>query len=231
MAKHFRSLLATVGALLMIAGLGIVLAVGALYAYGEFERLRVERELPNNDAGAAVETAPISSETPATSLEGSMPGDQSNQPTQAPPTPRPVLPASRITIPKIGVDSIVQEARIENGEWQVPKFVVGHLQGTADPGENGNVVLSGHLESISSGNVFARLGELRPGDAIALYAGDDEFRYQVVEIKQVKNDDLSVVEPTPSPTLTLITCAGTFDVLTRNYSHRLIVVARPSEPD
>jgi sortase (surface protein transpeptidase) len=33
--------------------------------------------------------------------------------------------------------------------------------------------------------------------------------------------------PTPEETLTLITCGGTFDPLTREFSDRLIVTAKP----
>jgi LPXTG-site transpeptidase (sortase) family protein len=145
-------------------------------------------------------------------------------------TSAPALPASRIVIRRIGVDSVIRESKIANGEWQVPKFVVGHLEGTSNPGENGNLVLSGHLESISSGNVFARLNEIRQGDEITLFTTrDKEFKYQVVEIKTVANNDISVVQATPEPMITLITCAGNFNLLTRDYSHRLIVIAKPSQ--
>ena len=186
----------------MIIGFGIILTAGALYAYGQYERLVTDRE-PADRVIAAGE--------------------------EAPQRVRPSFPATRVVIAKINVDSPVKEAKIENGEWQVPKFVAGHLENTANPGDNGNVVLAGHIESISSGNVFARLDELRTGDEITLFAGDEAFQYRVTEIKVVRNDDLSVVEPTMDPTLTLITCTGTFDVLTRDYDHRLIVIAKPSE--
>jgi sortase (surface protein transpeptidase) len=39
----------------------------------------------------------------------------------------------------------------------------------------------------------------------------------------VTNDDLSVVAPTASEELTLITCTGRFNPFTRDYSHRWVV--------
>jgi sortase A len=143
-------------------------------------------------------------------------------------TPVPAARASRVVVAKIDVDSPVSEAKIEDNEWQVPKFVVGHLEGTANPGENGKVVLTGHIESLTSGNVFARLGELEIGDEILLFAGDQQFTYRISDIRVVSNTDLSVVAPTSSPTVALITCTGTFDYLTRDYTQRLIVIATRS---
>jgi sortase (surface protein transpeptidase) len=35
------------------------------------------------------------------------------------------------------------------------------------------------------------------------------------------------MDPTPDETLTLITCGGTFDPISREFSDRLIVVAKP----
>jgi hypothetical protein len=35
------------------------------------------------------------------------------------------------------------------------------------------------------------------------------------------------MQPTPAPTLTLITCGGTFDPSKREFSDRLIVIAKP----
>ena len=89
------------------------------------------------------------------------------------------------------------------------------------------MALSGHVESLASGDVFARLKDLAVDDVVMLFAGDDAIPYSVREVKVVRNDDLSVVAPTPELVLTLITCAGTWDPIARDYSERLIVVARP----
>ncbi|MEK7874546.1 MAG: hypothetical protein AAB502_11910, partial [Chloroflexota bacterium] len=58
-------------------------------------------------------------------------------------------PAVRIQIPAIAVDSkVVQVGTVwKDGvlEWEIAKWAVGHHQGTANPGELGNIVMSGHI--------------------------------------------------------------------------------------
>lgn len=239
--------------LLILLGIVLLVTAAGIYAYSNYEQAVVLSQLRATvgiDPSSTVENPP---ELPL-SPEGSASPDESLLSTQtdgiatfepelnsntalaevsptpylapsATPTPQPV-PPRRIRIPKIGVDSAVVEATIQNGEWQVPKFVAGHLEGTANLGTGqGNVVLTGHVQSIASGNVFARIGELRAGDDVFLYGNSTVFPYRVTRSFTVKNKDLSVVEPTESPTLTLITCTGTWDPLARDYTERLVVVA------
>jgi LPXTG-site transpeptidase (sortase) family protein len=152
--------------------------------------------------------------------------------TPAPPTPVPTpvqVVIRRITARSIGLDAEVVESKIENGEWQVPKFVAGHLEGTALPGGGSNVVLSGHVQSISSGNVFANIDKLKIGDEVRLRTTAGDVAYQIAGKNLVKNDDLSVVRPTAGEELTLITCAGTYNLLTQDYSERWVVWGRRVE--
>lgn len=146
-------------------------------------------------------------------------GDANQKPPKLP-------PANRIVIPRIELDSSVIEVstKVERGElvWQTASNAVGHHQGTADPGEVGNVVLSGHIRSLREGMVFNRLPELAPGDTIYLYSELGKFRYKVVETRVVLPTAIWVMDPTPDLTLTLITCVPDWV-----YSHRLIVTAKP----
>ena len=145
-------------------------------------------------------------------------------PAPAPPTPTPApVVIRRIFARAIRLDAEVIESKIERGEWQVPKFVAGHLQGTALPGSGGNIVLSGHVQSISSGNVFANIDKLKIGDEVTLRTTAGEVVYRIAGKNIVKSDDLSVVQPTSGEELTLITCTGTFNILTQDYSHRWVV--------
>ncbi len=242
----------SLGNLLIGLGVALFLTVGVLYAYGAYERYRFEQALPTTvaelsqaeeppmltptaepsatataertvvGAAAAAFSTPSATATP----EASPTPSSTATPTPTPP-PR---PPKHVVIPRIEVDTTVVPAKIENGEWKVPKFVAGHLEGTANPGAGSNVVLSGHVESISSGNVFARLRELRPGDVITLSTSEREFAYVVTESRVVKNNDLSVVAPTSEETLSLITCTGTWLPLQRDYDRRLVVIAKPAPP-
>lgn len=148
-------------------------------------------------------------------------------PTPVPvPTPIPIYPVERIVAPSIHLDAKVVESPIVNGEWEVPKFAAGHLQGTDQPLQGGNVVLAGHIESLSSGDVFANVDRLRPGATIRLYTKASVVPYVVERVETVANNDMQVVAPTSSEILTLITCSGTWLPLQRDYNQRTVVIAK-----
>ncbi len=234
-----RSALLFLSNLLLGVGVLLLLLVGGLYAYNYYEEQRArtdpwlqqlqavwQQQTPPAAAPAlatatATEVAPVE----PTAAGGASPSPSSN-PAAATPTPRVYPQAVGIRIPSIGVDSRVVEVGIKNGEYEVPKFYVGHYQDTARPGERGNGVYSGHVESAQSGNVFANLARLEVGQDIFLYTEEGIWQYRVSETKTVRNDDLSVMAPTADYRITLITCAGTFNVIERQYSHRLIIVAQ-----
>jgi len=139
------------------------------------------------------------------------------------------LPITELSIPSIGLASKVVPAGLINraGQvtWEVPPFVVGHAEGTAGAGAPGNAVLMGHITSRNLGNVFINLDKVQVGDMLAVFSGDRQFNYRVVEVKAVPRTDVSVVGPTDKPTVTLITCTGTWLPLISDYSHRLVVRA------
>jgi LPXTG-site transpeptidase (sortase) family protein len=129
-------------------------------------------------------------------------------------------------IPRIGVDSSIMEMEIQGATYQVPSFDVGHHADSAKPGEVGNQIYNGHLETIDAGRVFARLHELAAGDAVYVYTATHRFDWVVQDLRKVPNSARDFLEPTSDPRMTLYTCAGTFDLRTRDYTHRLVVVGR-----
>ena len=157
-----------------------------------------------------------------------------SEPTSIPPVaspiPSPPSTPSRIgsaikhiTATTIGLNSAVVDSKIVNGEWQVPKFTAGYLQGTGLPGEGRNIVLSGHVQSLTSGNVFSRISSLNIGDDVTLRTADGDVVYRISGKSIVTPDDLSVLQSSGREELTLITCTGSFNFFTRDYSHRWIV--------
>jgi LPXTG-site transpeptidase (sortase) family protein len=144
-----------------------------------------------------------------------------------PNSPFPERPATRLVIPAMELDIPIILSPIVNQTWQVDHLgqdFVGHLEGTASPGDQSNVVLAGHVTIAQ--NVygpFAGLGELEPGDPIVLYTGDQSYTY-VVEYRQlVDRTDVQVAYPTNTAQVTLITCTNWSDELGA-YEQRLIVV-------
>jgi LPXTG-site transpeptidase (sortase) family protein len=134
-------------------------------------------------------------------------------------------PATWITIPKIGVAADVTQVGVEDGLYTVPLWAVGHHEDSANPGDPGNAVLNGHLETISAGHVFARLKDLGVGDAIYTYTDSQRLTWKVTQTLTAANTDRDFLAPTEDRRLTLYTCTGTFNPATRDFDKRLVVVA------
>ncbi len=129
------------------------------------------------------------------------------------PTPGPRAP-TRLVIPSIHVDVPV----VAGDDWEQLKKGAGHHIGSANPGERGNCFISGHNDVY--GEIFRHLQEVKVGDEIIVYAGDQPYRYRIRATRIVEPDDVSVMYPTSSPVLTLLTC---YPYMID--SHRLIVIA------
>ena len=78
---------------------------------------------------------------------------------------------------------------------------VGRIQGTARPGELGNLGIAGHRDGW-----FRALKQVTPGDEIFLRTLDGRYRYQVEEIEIVQPSETQVLAPTSDARLTLVTC-------------------------
>lgn len=207
--------------------IGVLILVGTLgfFAYGQYE----QTSLASQADALTRRTAQVS----ATATRAANP-TATDVPTQARatnPIPTRVTTSAnspsilRITAGAIGLDARVAESPIVDGQWVIPKFEAGHLQGTAQPGSGGNVVLAGHVQSITSGDVFANVDQLKSGDMIQVYTQSGTVTYVVRKVAEVSNDDVSVLRNGSHETLTLITCSGTWLPLQHDYSERTVVVA------
>src|SRR5712691_8642440 len=136
------------------------------------------------------------------------------------------LPARRVIIPTIGLDSKIIQLGTKldrRGQlaWETAPFAVGQHKGLAGPGQNGNMVLSGHVSSPSEGAVFHHLPDVKVGEGVIVGTEERQYLYRVVDVRTVTPDQVAVLDQTPDPTATLITC-----VPDGIYSHRLVVTAR-----
>lgn len=227
--NRLRAVCSFVGTVLMVVGLSGLLLLAAGPIYGAV-------------AGLLAPPTPVRQAAPPPGAGfGRMPTADFLDPTLAPPRPAALgaaaqvqavpenLPITELSVPSIGLVTKVVPAGLINraGQvtWEVPPFVVGHAEGTAGAGAPGNAVLMGHITSRNLGNVFINLDKVQVGDMLAVFSGDRQFNYRVVEVKAVPRTDVSVVAPTERPTVTLITCTGTWLPLISDYSHRLVVRA------
>jgi sortase A len=153
------------------------------------------------------------------------------EPTETPaiaePTEEPAdrPPPTRLVIPAMELDAPIVSVPIVGDTWDVSSLTheIGHLAGTANPGEASNMVLSAHVTLRKGAGPFQRLEWLGEGATAVVYAGEEAYTYRVVEKKYVAPDDVSVAYPTSSPVLTLLTCTK-WDAESRRYSGRLAVI-------
>ncbi|MBG9586502.1 class D sortase [Cytobacillus firmus] len=79
---------------------------------------------------------------------------------------------------------------------------VGHYSTTVLPGQNDQILLSGHRDT-----VFRRLGELKIGDILQVNMPYGEYKYEITETEIVDADDTTVINSTaPHEILTVSTC-------------------------
>jgi sortase A len=102
-----------------------------------------------------------------------------------------------ILIPRLGVEGNI----LEGADDDILRVAVGHIPGTALPGTAGNTALAAHRYGY-----FKGLRGVRKGDRITVRTPAGTYHYAVDHIDVVEVTDISVLAPTPTPTLTLVTC-------------------------
>lgn len=114
---------------------------------------------------------------------------------KAPPATGSVI--GRIEIPRLGVSTIIRAG----SDARTLSLAVGHIPGTALPGEIGNIGLAGHRDTF-----FRRLRDIRDDDEIRIVTAEGTVSFRVSDTKIVRPRDTWVLNPTNAPTLTLVTC-------------------------
>ncbi len=107
-----------------------------------------------------------------------------------------------IRIPALAVQSAV----VTGDDWNALQRGVGHHIGSANPGELGNLVLSGHNDVY--GQIFRDLEKLKPGDKIYISTQSREYTYVVRSTEIVLPTEVRVLANTQRTVaqVTLITC-------------------------
>lgn len=103
----------------------------------------------------------------------------------------------RIEVPRLGLSAMVVEG---TGATSLRR-AVGHIRGTAFPGQQGNVGISGHRDTF-----FRPLRNIRRNDMIRLTTLGGEFQYRVVSTRIVPPSDVTVLDASGEEILTLVTC-------------------------
>jgi len=108
--------------------------------------------------------------------------------------------AIRIQVPVINIDAPI----VQGDGFEQLKKGVGQNIGSADPGQNGNMILSAHNDVY--GEIFRYLDRLAPGDQVILYTQQRQYVYVVDRTAIVEPTAVEVMASTGNPTVTLISC-------------------------
>jgi sortase A len=100
-------------------------------------------------------------------------------------------------IPRLGLSMVVAEGI----DGRTLRRAIGHIPGTALPGQLGNVGIAGHRDTF-----FRPLEDIHVDDIIEITTPWGEYRYRVVSSRVVSPDDVAVLDPTSNEVLTLVTC-------------------------
>ncbi|MEY9964812.1 hypothetical protein ABIA33_002854 [Streptacidiphilus sp. MAP12-16] len=151
-------------------------------------------------------------------------------------TPAPMPPSApvRIAIARLGLDApLIPVGRAQDGTVATPPFALPHTAGwytgAVTPGQSGTAVIVGHVDTRTGPAVFYPLSLARPGDQVAVRRADHstaDFTIDTVRvIPRDDFDDTTIYAATGRPELRLITCGGTFDRTTQEYSSNVVVFA------
>jgi sortase (surface protein transpeptidase) len=184
---------------------------------------------------AALTPATPPASTPALVLVPSLalPPTETPAPTAVPLEASPYAP-NRLIIPALGINSAWSGLGfLADGltmDSPAGPMDLGWYTFTGAPGGPSNAVFAGHVDWYTGAHaLFAGLSSLGVGDEVQVSRADGKLVvYHVVSstwYNFLKTDASSIIAPSSQPTVTLITCGGTFDQATHEYDMRLVVRA------
>jgi sortase A len=103
----------------------------------------------------------------------------------------------RIEIPRLGMTVAI----LEGTKSPTLRLGVGHIGGTALPGDPGNIGIAGHRDSY-----FRSLKDIRASDEIRIQTATGLSRYEVDWVRIVAPNDIGVLAPSAESAITLVTC-------------------------
>ena len=103
----------------------------------------------------------------------------------------------RIEIPRLGMSVAI----LEGTTSRTLRLGAGHIEGTALPGEPGNIGIAGHRDTY-----FRELKDIHASDEIRIQTATGLTRYEVDWIQITAPSDTAILAPSTKPAITLVTC-------------------------
>jgi len=198
-SKKLIWLLRALGIVLILAGVGVVLAPKIQNMFSIKDQESALADWKVNEKQYEEQLEEIKKEEKIELKEGKPPAD---------------FPL-RMLIPAINLDTMV----FDGTDKETLKKGPGHIIGTSYPGSIGTVAISGHRTTY--GAPFFNIDKLKAGDEITLESFDTIYRYVITELMIVEPTDVWVLNPTPYPSLVLTTCNPKYSA-----KERLIIFAK-----
>src|SRR5687767_11942681 len=158
----------------------LVIAIISLGYYGYVSlEARLYQDFENRELDAILASAPA----PTASAQSWAVASSASR---TPPKARPASGSAigRIEIPRLGVSTIIRAGT----DARTLSLAVGHIPGTALPGEIGNIGLAGHRDTF-----FRRLRDIREDDEILLVTPEGTFSFRVQRTTVVQPRDTWVL--------------------------------------
>lgn len=142
-----------------------------------------------------------------------------------------------LSIPRLGIYGRVTVVGKENGAVGSPADyrMMAWYDRSSLPGMSGASLIDGHGGDYYGNEIFNELVDAQVGDEIFIEMGDEKTRYvyKIVEVlwkkagTEANNYMTTALRPVTSgePTLTLITCAGSWSKAIGTFTHRIFVRA------
>jgi sortase A len=136
---------------------------------------------------------------PLTVTQTVLPGDRGDVKASIAQVPAPAAGArlGQLDAPSVQLSTVV----LEGSDDATLSHGSGHIEDTPFPGQPGNVGIAGHRDT-----TFRALRRIHVGDALEFKTADRLYRYRISKTWIVGPDDVYVLDPTPKPALTLVTC-------------------------
>ncbi|MBM7095182.1 class F sortase [Bacillus sp. H-16] len=231
---------------IFILSLGLAILAGFTFVYGSNEGMtETEWKADPEFEGDPIQkdtSVPEEEEPGAIDLNDEfvrLGGEEDDQ-ADTKPEPAPeygIVPLS-LSIPAIEVEADIEPVGVlDNGQMGVPADAEGvaWFEPGTMPGNTGNAVLAGHVDSRTGPAVFWDLNKLEPGDELHVTGEDGEpLTFEVQVTVSYGRNDAPIEEifgPTDKKRLNLITCSGTFDRAEGTHDQRLVVYTELIEPE
>lgn len=194
----------------------VCLVVAGFLAYDTWKTNQQIQQVYNNE--------PVASATPMEEAP-----EVIEEPAQE---PEPAPAGNVLRIPSIGVSAgVIDVGLTPDNAIATPDSLtdVGWYNGSAYPGQNGAVFLTGHYNAAGYG-VFNNLSNVNVGDEIFIDTEGSTVHYVVSGIETVSVNSIDMAKilngPNDKETLTIMTCAGVYNG--QQFTDRTIVYAERS---